>query len=87
MQSYEERKGKERWTEELGVAVRKSWGGLVHGYVRWAVMGEAPGPDGAETMRILGREEVLKRLERAAEVLVEREENQGKELEKEKTGG
>ena len=74
MQSIAESKGKDWWTDELDIKVRKSWGKLVHGYVRWAVMGGAAGPDGAETMRILGREEVLERLKRAAKVLVERAE-------------
>lgn len=60
-ETVEKAKEVEKWIE-------KSWGRLVHGYVRWAVVGGMPGPEGAETMEILGREECLKRLDMAREV-------------------
>lgn len=57
--------------EDVKKAVEKSWGRLVHGYIRWAVVSGMPGPEGAETMQILGREESLRRLETAKRVAVE----------------
>jgi glutamyl-tRNA synthetase len=54
---------------ELEFTVKKSWVKLVHGYIRWAMVARMPGPDGAETMRILGRSESLRRLDAAREVL------------------
>lgn len=56
-------------TEELERVVRKAWGKLVHGYLRWAVAAGMPGPDGAEMMGILGRGETVERLEVADEVM------------------
>lgn len=47
----------------------KVWLAFVHGYVRWAIFAKQPGPDGAFTMRLLGREESLKRFEAAKKFL------------------
>lgn len=54
---------------ELELVTRKAWVKLVHGYIRWAIMASMHGPDGAETMRILGRAESLRRLEAAGKIL------------------
>ncbi|PBP25373.1 glutamyl-tRNA synthetase [Diplocarpon rosae] len=56
-------------TDELEKVVQKSWGKLVHGYLRWAITAGQPGPDGAETMVILGRDETIKRLKLADAVM------------------
>ncbi|KAH7419287.1 hypothetical protein BKA64DRAFT_751729, partial [Cadophora sp. MPI-SDFR-AT-0126] len=56
-------------TEELERVVSKAWAKLVHGYLRWAVAAGKPGPDGAETMSILGREETVRRLQLAGGVM------------------
>lgn len=47
----------------------KSWSKLIHSYIRWAITAGLPGPDGAASMQILGREETLARLTNAARVL------------------
>jgi glutamyl-tRNA synthetase len=47
----------------------KSWSKLVHGYIRWAIAAGVPGPDGTESMAILGREETLSRLRKALRIL------------------
>jgi glutamyl-tRNA synthetase len=47
----------------------KAWSRFVHGYIRWALSAGQPGPDGADTMEILGREETLARLSAAAEII------------------
>jgi glutamyl-tRNA synthetase len=62
--------------------LEKAWKKLVHGYLRWAVMGGRVGPDGSEGMRILGKEEVIRRLGRAEEVFLEslKETEGGKEM-------
>ncbi|PBP27926.1 glutamyl-tRNA synthetase [Diplocarpon rosae] len=59
----------DRRTDELEKVVQKSWGKLVHGYLRWAITAGQPGPDGAETMVILGRDETIKRLKLADAVI------------------
>ncbi|KAI9051524.1 hypothetical protein LZ554_004570 [Drepanopeziza brunnea f. sp. 'monogermtubi'] len=51
--------------------ISQAWGKLVHGYLRWAIAGSVPGPDGAQTMQILGREETVERLELAEKVMRE----------------
>lgn len=51
--------------------VLAAWGKLVHGYLRWALVGGNPGPDGADTMRILGKVECERRLDLAEKVLRE----------------
>jgi glutamyl-tRNA synthetase len=56
--------------------VKKAWSRLVHGYIRWALMGGMPGPDGAETMRMLGKEETMRRFDAAREVARNRMENE-----------
>jgi glutamyl-tRNA synthetase len=71
------------WSETDADAARiqwsKAWNKLVHQYLRWALMGAMPGPDGAETMRILGRNETLRRLERAEELILLRAEDEKNE--------
>jgi hypothetical protein len=47
----------------------KAWSKLIHKYIRWVIAAGQPGPDGAESMEILGREETLARFAVAAEVL------------------
>jgi len=47
----------------------KSWSKLVHGYIRWAIAAGLPGPDGAGSMQILGREETLNRFANAVRIL------------------
>ena len=59
----------------------KAWNKLIHQYLRWALMAAMPGPDGAESMRILGRDESLKRLNLAEELILTRaEEERGKKV-------
>jgi glutamyl-tRNA synthetase len=67
--SIEELRSQQIWSEELKPVLKKAWAKLVHGCIRWAIMAGMPGPDGAETMRILGRSESLRRLEVAEEIL------------------
>lgn len=54
----------------------KAWNKLVHQYLRWALMCAMPGPDCAEIMQILGREETLKRLATASELISSRAEEE-----------
>lgn len=54
------------WSDDFTPQVRKSWDKLIHEYIRWALMAWMPGPSGVKTMRILGREECLRRFDRAA---------------------
>ncbi|KAH9216884.1 hypothetical protein DL95DRAFT_387050 [Leptodontidium sp. 2 PMI_412] len=66
----EQQGGDSGWrTEELEKVVKKAWGKLIHGYLRWAIAAGRPGPDGAEMMRILGRQETVGRLRLAEEVM------------------
>ena len=71
-----------RWTQEDTEAAKKqwhkTWHKLVHQYLRWALVAAMPGPDGAETMRILGRDETLARLETAKELMLTQAELNGK---------
>lgn len=55
--------------EESRKLAAKTWSKLIHGYIRWAIATGLPGPDGAVSMQILGREETLNRLANAARVL------------------
>lgn len=61
----------------------KTWLAFVHGYVRWAIFAKQPGPDGAFTMRLLGREESLKRFEVAENFLSNKD---SREADEEKQG-
>ena len=56
--------------EDQEYFVRKAWSKLVHQYLRWALSAGMPGPNGAETMIILGREQTIKRLQKAREVIM-----------------
>jgi glutamyl-tRNA synthetase len=47
----------------------KSWSKLIHSHIRWAIAAGLPGPDGAGSMGILGKEETLSRYRNAARVL------------------
>lgn len=49
--------------------VKGAWSKLVHGYLRWALMAGMPGPDAVNVMRILGKDECLRRFARAEEVI------------------
>jgi glutamyl-tRNA synthetase len=57
--------------EPLENVLRRAWGKLVHGYIRWAIVAGRPGPDGAVSMSILGREETVRRFELARDVVME----------------
>jgi len=57
--------------EALTLRFSKAWSTFVHRYIRWAIMGAKSGPDGSVAMGILGREEALRRLELAKEVVLE----------------
>lgn len=66
--------------EKVENKLKKAWGKLVHDYLRWALLGGMSGPESAETMLVLGRTEVLKRLKNAHEVMCRRDEYlQGRE--------
>jgi glutamyl-tRNA synthetase len=89
--SFTELAGKnQRWNHEERDAARQQWGKawnkLVHQYLRWALMGAMPGPEGAETMRILGREETLRRLDKARELILLKAEEE-KEIRKDDDTG
>ena len=58
-----------RGQDETHMAVRKAYTHLIHAALRWAIQAGAPGPDGTETMKLLGRDETLKRLRLAGRVL------------------
>lgn len=58
-------------SEDSQKAIHKSWTKLVHGYIRWAIAGGQSGPDGADIMAILGKEESLRRLKLAKEMMEE----------------
>ena len=79
MGSVSERGDESTPSEEQESLVRKAWSKLVHQYLRWAISAGMPGPDGAETMKILGKEETIKRLGRAQRVIIARYENDVKE--------
>lgn len=55
--------------EQSRKVATKSWSKLIHGYSRWAVAAGLPGPDGAGSMQVLGREETLNRLRNAIRAL------------------
>jgi glutamyl-tRNA synthetase len=48
----------------------RAWSKVIHQYIRWAAAAGMPGPDGAESLEILGRKQTLDRLEMAAEVFL-----------------
>ncbi|TAQ90252.1 hypothetical protein B7494_g1441 [Chlorociboria aeruginascens] len=64
-------------TEKLEELATKAWSKAVHQYLRWAISAGMPGPDGAVTMSILGREESLRRLKMAKEVIMRRGKGDG----------
>lgn len=55
---------------EVEPLIKRAWGGFIHRYVRWAVMAGMPGPDGAEIMRILGKDEIVRRFSVAGKVVM-----------------
>lgn len=70
------RKQVEEWEESVKGAreqegLMKKWAKVVHRLVRWTLCAGLPGPDGAATMVLLGREEVLRRAGTALKVLEE----------------
>lgn len=64
--------GEVEGNEEGGLEkrVQKAWNSIVHAYLRWALLGGKTGPDSAESMAILGKDEVARRLGRAEEVMM-----------------
>ncbi|KAA8567825.1 hypothetical protein EYC84_008280 [Monilinia fructicola] len=71
MMSTAELTATKEYQESAQKVIRKSWTKLVHGYIRWAIAGGQSGPDGADIMAILGREESLRRLKVAREIMEE----------------
>ncbi|KAF8852268.1 glutamyl-tRNA synthetase [Acephala macrosclerotiorum] len=69
--SMEEAKASKHVEEGTEAVVKKAWSKLIYGYLRWATFGGNQGPDGSETMRILGKEEIVARLENAEKVILE----------------
>jgi len=67
--SIEELRSAKAWSEELDLRFQKAWSKFVHQYLRWAISAGMPGPDGAETMSILGRKEALNRFKTAKDVI------------------
>ncbi|CZR57350.1 related to glutamyl-tRNA synthetase [Phialocephala subalpina] len=78
-------KGKGYVEEGTEQVVKKAWTKLVYHYLRWATFGGNQGPDGSETMRILGKEETVARLENAEKIMLEHEKAKD-DLEKNKEG-
>ncbi len=60
-----------REMDETRKALNRAWSRRIHSYIRWAIAAGVPGPDGAEFMEILGREETLARLDNAAPIALE----------------
>ncbi|TGO56889.1 hypothetical protein BCON_0072g00350 [Botryotinia convoluta] len=60
------------YTEDAQKVIKKSWMKLVHAYLRWAIAGGQSGPDTADIMAILGRDESLRRLGVAKEIMEDR---------------
>lgn len=61
--------------DEVGFqAVQKPWAKLVYQYLRWAISARMPGPDVVQMMNILGKEESIRRLQTARELVVSRNE-------------
>ena len=58
-------------SERQANALRKTWSAFVHGYLRWAVSAGRPGPDGSQTISILGKEETLRRLDNAQKIRID----------------
>lgn len=54
--------------EEFKVTTRTAWTRLIHRYIRWAIAAGMPGPDGVESMKLLGRDVTLARLANAAKI-------------------
>jgi len=75
--SINELKYVQKWTQELETVMKNAWGKLVHQYIRWAMVAGMPGPDSSETMRILGKEESIRRLDLARDVMINKAENEG----------
>ncbi|RDL39509.1 Glutamyl-tRNA synthetase [Venustampulla echinocandica] len=69
--------GGEEQSTELAIACRKRWSTLVHKYIRWALASGKPGPNSAMTMGILGKEETMRRLAAAKEIILSAEEHVG----------
>jgi glutamyl-tRNA synthetase len=72
---------------KLKPLLEKAWSKVIHKYLRWALFAGQQGPDGAQMMKILGREETIKRLAKAETVLHKsRQIEKQKEKEKEAQG-
>jgi glutamyl-tRNA synthetase len=61
--------------EETIKNLEAAWARLAHSSIRWATVVGMAGPDGAETMIILGRAESIQRLEAAADIMEDQAEN------------
>ncbi|KAG9246737.1 hypothetical protein BJ878DRAFT_495861 [Calycina marina] len=59
-------------TPEWQLTINKAWGRLIHASLRWAILGGMKGPDGSEVMSALGKDECLRRLASAVEILNEK---------------
>jgi glutamyl-tRNA synthetase len=60
--------------EAVEQSIMKAWRKAVYLYLRWATTAGKPGPDCAETMRILGKGETFTRLKVARNILLSQEE-------------
>lgn len=64
-------------TQSWEVHVNTVWNRLIQQVMRWAILGGMAGPDGSESMRLLGREECLERIATASGLLMDSIENEG----------
>jgi glutamyl-tRNA synthetase len=51
------------------ISIRRDWSRLIHSYLRWAITAGDSGPNGVDTMAILGKEETERRLNVAETVI------------------
>jgi hypothetical protein len=52
---------------------QKSWHQALHHYLRWALVGGAPGPSSAATMELLDRDVCVQRIQEANKVIIAQE--------------
>ena len=62
---------------DLDAMVRKAWTKLVYQYIRWATAAGKPGPDCAETLGFLGKEETVERLKFSKRILLQQASDPG----------
>lgn len=58
--------------DKRAVHFQRAWSKVAYGLVRWAIHAGTNGPDGADTMKILGKDETRRRLDLAKTLLEER---------------